>query len=668
MLGLFSYLTLPVEVSDFEARYLAKLNRRALFFFWAHVPLLTCVAFGFHTGPRLAALLATATLLGPSFAYAMLPSRVTSVVFGFTAMCLGGLLVHFGQGPLQIEMHFYFFVLIALLSVFANPLVVIVAALTVAAHHLVLFLLLPASVFNYQASLWTVFVHALFVVLESIACCFVARTFFDNVIGLERIVERRTAELARGHEAMRFVLDNVAQGIISVDREGVMASERSAIVERWMGTPAASARFDTFLAESDPEAGEWFSVAWQNLRSDALPTALALEQLPQRFSRGERSFSLSYKAIERDGALVAVSIVISDATDEVRRRSAEADQRELMAIFERVIDDRRGFAEFCQESERLVASMAKAERFSAELRRHTHTLKGNCAIFGVDRIVTACHELEDFMANAEWVLAKRKIDRIVRLWDELCAKVSRTLGDRDHDSIEISSDTHRHLLALIDNEVSRAHIHDYVAALRMEPTRERFERIGEQLRALSGRMGKAELDVRVNAGELRCATHLWAPFWHAFGHVVRNTIAHGVESAAERARRGKAARARIDLVATETAERIEISIRDDGPGVAWDKLRERANAMGLPATEKTDLVVAMLTAGVSTQSQVTELSGRGEGLSAVVRVCEDMGGHVEVESSAGEGTRLRFVFPLPLVFGALDPERAEPLSKGEVAA
>ena len=65
-------------------------------------------------------------------------------------------LVHVGQGPVQIEMHFYFFALLAMLAVYGNPLVILVAAVTVALHHLVLWALLPASVFNYDAPIWVV--------------------------------------------------------------------------------------------------------------------------------------------------------------------------------------------------------------------------------------------------------------------------------------------------------------------------------------------------------------------------------------------------------------------------------------------------------------------------------------------------------------------------------
>jgi hypothetical protein len=155
-----------------------------------HVPVFVLLAALNGTGALTALGLTTAVLVGPAVAYRTLENpRSISIVHGVTAMFMGGLLVHFGQGPVQIEMHFYFFALLAMLAVYANPLVIVAATVTVALHHLALWLILPASVFNYQAPLWVVVVHAAFVVLEATATCFIARSFFENVIGLEKIIE-----------------------------------------------------------------------------------------------------------------------------------------------------------------------------------------------------------------------------------------------------------------------------------------------------------------------------------------------------------------------------------------------------------------------------------------------------------------------------------------------
>ena len=133
MRRLIDYLILPAEITKFERDYLAKLNRIALLSFWAHLPVLPIIALLSGTSAARALLYTAVMLVGPTAAHRTLKNpRSLSIVSGFTAMCMGGLLVHFGQGRMQIEMHFYFFVLIALLAVFANPLAIITAAVTCA--------------------------------------------------------------------------------------------------------------------------------------------------------------------------------------------------------------------------------------------------------------------------------------------------------------------------------------------------------------------------------------------------------------------------------------------------------------------------------------------------------------------------------------------------------
>ena len=99
-------------------------------------------------------------LVGPTIAYFAFDNPRRPVVrLRLYRDVPGGFLVYFGQGPMQIEMHFYFFVLIALLAVFANPLVIVVAAVTVAAHYIYcpsISSIPRPGIFNYHASAWTV--------------------------------------------------------------------------------------------------------------------------------------------------------------------------------------------------------------------------------------------------------------------------------------------------------------------------------------------------------------------------------------------------------------------------------------------------------------------------------------------------------------------------------
>jgi two-component system chemotaxis sensor kinase CheA len=234
------YLALPAEITLFEQRFLARLNEVALIFFYLHIPVLMAVAWAAGIGPLYALALSLVVITGPTIAYRTVHNpRWLSVVYGITAMLMGGMLVHFGQGPVQIEMHFYFFALLAMLCMFANPMVNLAAALTVALHHLIVWWLLPSSVFNYDAQWWVVLVHAAFVVLETVAACYISRQFFDNVIGLERIVEARTATIRENQRDMHLILNNLGEGLVTINLDGQMSSETSRAVKTWFGARVA---------------------------------------------------------------------------------------------------------------------------------------------------------------------------------------------------------------------------------------------------------------------------------------------------------------------------------------------------------------------------------------------------------------------------------------------
>jgi hypothetical protein len=329
------YLFLPAEITPFERAHLARTHSVAWWFFVAHVPVLTLIAAFNGTQPLLIAALSGLTLLGPVLAKrAITNPRHMSAVYGITAMAMGAILVTAGRGPMTIEMHFYFFVLLALLSVFGDPMAVITAAVTVALHHLALWALYPQVIFNYDAPVWAVLVHALFVVLESVGAVYVARSFFDNVIGLDRIVQARTAALDARNADLRRVLDNVGQGFLLLDRSAVIPAERATVFDLWFGPCAPGESLLDVLDRAAPASAGWFRFAWDAVFEDVLPMDVALAQLPARLVVGAQTFEVLYRPVE-EGAAAKVLLVITDITERLAREESEAQQREVVAAFGR---------------------------------------------------------------------------------------------------------------------------------------------------------------------------------------------------------------------------------------------------------------------------------------------------------------------------------------------
>ena len=343
------YLTLPEEITPFERNFLTRLNWIALVFFYCHIPVLMAVAWVAHTKPMLALVLSLCVLIGPTIAYRALQSpRAISVVYGITAMLMGGLLVHFGQGPVQIEMHFYFFSLLAMLCMFANPAVNLAAAVTVALHHLIVWWFLPSSIFNYNAQWWVVLVHAVFVVLETVAACYISREFFDNVIGLEKIVQARTATIHEQQRDMRLIMNNLQEGLLSVTLDGQMSAEASQVIKGWFGAPPAGEKFVSWTAKIDPNYSEWFELGLETIRDRALPLEVALDQLPKRMLSGDKVYEVRYqlmtdtdKTAETTGLTGAASdkilVIISDITQVLNKEALERHQQDLLRAFQHMM-------------------------------------------------------------------------------------------------------------------------------------------------------------------------------------------------------------------------------------------------------------------------------------------------------------------------------------------
>ncbi len=665
---LINYLILPSEMTPFEQRYLARLNKIALIFFYLHIPALMAVAAAAGTRPWFALVLSLVVMIGPTIAYRTVQNpRNLSIVYGITAMLMGGLLVHFGQGPVQIEMHFYFFALLAMLCMFANPAVNIAAAVTVALHHLIVWLIVPSSVFNYEAQWWVVLVHAAFVVLETVAACYISREFFDNVIGLEKIVQARTATIKEKQRDMRLILDNVEQGLTTIDLDGCMSSECSHMIEQWFGVPTAGEKLAIWMGQKDKNFGEWLNMGLDSVKDGMLPPEVALGQLPKRMQDKDKTYAVQYQLISSAGAATEVSqerraepraeaisapaaekilVIFTDITERLRKEVSERYQADLLNLFQHIMRDKAGFLEFLTESDTIMNALRGATYESVDhKKRLIHTLKGNSAVFGMRSVSEVCHHLENQISEEDRALTELEMAPLYLVWDRVRVDLEKLIGARDRKSIEIDDSDYEAILKAVLGGVDRRLVERMIKSWKLESTRTRLGRIEQQIQGLAQRMGKSPLTVDIESNDLRFHTEHYMPFWSAFIHVLRNAVDHGIEDLEDRAKGGKRQQASIKVSTRTSNDEFIVSIEDDGPGVDWDKLRAKAEALGATSESLKDPNQLICLPGVTTKDSVTELSGRGVGMAAVREACEALGGTFLIHSTRGVGTRLSFVFP-----------------------
>jgi two-component system chemotaxis sensor kinase CheA len=466
---------------------------------------------------------------------------------------------------------------------------------------------------------------------------------------LEARVADRTTALARRNADMRLVLDSVAEGMFVVDATGVIIGEYSAPLAAWFGPPRPGQICWDYLGREAPELGERLRLSWDQLADGFLPLDLALDQMPRQVRAAGRDLELSYRTIGA-GLADGLLVLVEDVTARVEREAAERDKREAFAAFKHMAGDRAGFLGFLDEGGQQLTAVTAPETPPAGLKRALHTLKGNSLLFGVESVAAMCHVLETELEDTGELQAASR-EALRARWECLVGEIDGWVGHR-RSVIELEPDQLAALRCAVGANAQPLVLLEMLRQLTLEPVRRRLEHFAEQARRIAARLDK-QVDVEVVDDGVRVDPQLWGPIWSAFVHALRNAIGHGLEPAADRVAHGKHARGRIALRARCERGLAVIEIEDDGRGIAWDLVRTRAAALGLPAETHDDLLAALFADGLSTASQVSDVSGRGIGLGALRAELCARGGAIEIASTPGRGTCLRLTAP-----AALDIARA----------
>jgi len=137
-----------------------------------------------------------------------------------------------------------------------------------------------------------------------------------------------------------------------------------------------------------------------------------------------------------------------------------------------------------------------------------------------------------------------------------------------------------------------------------------------------------------------------------FEHLLRNSIVHGLESEEQRVKSGKLPIGEIRLSVHQEGNEVVFEFSDDGAGLNFTKLRQKAVASGSIRNDELvsddQLAQLIFTPGLSTAGEITEIAGRGIGMDVVRSEISSLGGRIEVSSKRGQGTQFLIYLPLTL--------------------
>lgn len=467
-------------------------------------------------------------------------------------------------------------------------------------------------------------------------------------VALEDTVLERTKALRARSDELSLILETCAEGMVTIDLHGWLSAERSRRLSEWLAVPATGpVTLDACLAPHAPETAAMLRLGLEQVREDILPTDVALEQLPRRFSAAGRSFELAFRPIYVEGRLTNLLVVISDVTSVLAARRAAEREAESLRIVQAWKRDSRGLQQFAREARATVALLMQPDQLpsSVETMRILHTLKGTSALMGLMSFATVCHEVEDAALEADRELPPGAAAKLCVAWEEASVALERVCGDADDSRIEVRLSEHRRLVEAVVRGTPRPLIAETLRTWKLDLAEQHLARFAEEARVVAERIGK-QVKVSTRSDGLRLDSQAWAPIWSVFTHVVRNAVSHGIEAPEVREAAGKSRAGHLAMSVDTDGERIWVELQDDGAGIRWESLAERARSLGLPSSSRDDLLEALFTDGVSTRATVDEVSGRGVGMAAVRAACRKLGGDVVVTSEPGRGTVFRLDLPL----------------------
>jgi len=200
----------------------------------------------------------------------------------------------------------------------------------------------------------------------------------------------------------------------------------------------------------------------------------------------------------------------------------------------------------------------------------------------------------------------------------------------------------------LDNVINN--LQKEVNAIRLVPLKQIFLPMHRLIKSLSQKIGK-KIDFTVKGEDLALDKTIVECLNEPLVHLLRNAVDHGVEDADGRKTAGKTDAGDVTLEAWRKGDNAFIQVRDDGKGLDPDRILNKAIEKGLaePDTEyeTSEILQFVLQSGFSTAEQITDVSGRGVGMDAVVNAIRvTLDGDIEIQSEVGKGSSFTISIPL----------------------
>jgi two-component system, chemotaxis family, sensor kinase CheA len=485
--------------------------------------------------------------------------------------------------------------------------------------------------------------------------------------GMIEKIQESSLQLKQKTADIQAMLQNMQQGILTVVEGAVVHSEYSAYLEAIFETNDIAGRslMDLVFADTDLGADVLSQVdaaSFACLGEDAINFAfnehLLVTEISKRMPDGRvKILDLNWSAITDDSdMIVRLMLCIRDVT-ELRKLAAEAGEQrrqlemigEILAVseekFHHFIESSAGFI---NENERIIRQHSQADRAAiSELFRNMHTIKGNARTYNLQHLTNIVHETEQRYhelhhseeVHAAWdqeslmqelARVRAAVESYAMINEVSLGRKGVSRGESAERFLMVDIAHIQESLRLLEAakaddlhalQSMRQNVRQALRVLGTESVGEALSGVLESLPSLAQELGKSTPQVQIDDNGYRLRREAGGALKNVFMHLLRNSVDHGLEAADVRTAQGKPAAGAINIEVGMHETTVQITLSDDGRGLALQRIRGMALEKGWIAADLAlsdeELAEMIFRPGFSTADKVTEVSGRGVGMDAV---------------------------------------------------
>lgn len=501
----------------------------------------------------------------------------------------------------------------------------------------------------------------------------------DYSKNLEIMVEQRTLELKKANDFMALMVNSLDQGLLVFDSQLNCNPMFTNACEPIFGISPLDKSMPEVLGITDEgniqSLKQWAMV----LFSEMIPFESAISLGPREKITGKSYLDSDYKNVKIDyypmrdeeEKISNIVMIATDKTNEVQATEKAKEKEAYVSMILKILNNKTQFESFVNEVEEIFHQFNKA--YSVEngtiefdlVMMLFHTLNGGFGIYSLISLQQMARGFEteinlnkeSAINQAEYIpVLQGNVEKLKQAFVSFRVDFDALVGTKFATNQSFFEVPRQKILELKDlvvqthNEQLKEYFSDNFLKV---PIINYFKAYDDLCKTTAMKINKEFNGLRFHNSDLKIEVEPLLEFFNVLVHLFRNCLDHGLEDSYTRQSNGKSADGHIDvsfdIINSPGGNFLSTIIQDDGAGIDPKIIRSRCQKLNpeedISNLSDKEVIYKIFAPFFSTRDEVSALSGRGVGMSAIKEVVDRLNGQIEIESHVGKGTIFSFLIP-----------------------